>query len=172
MSQNLTRHQRVSCKSLYVYKIVSTPKIVNNEYQINLDRQGKGNGTEKLRNIDSDVSGLIKLKTEYPNNPNIAYLNISSVSEKLTNLRELRLKTLIDILQIDETAMLDSSYSNAKFHIIEYQFPPLRKDRNQNGGGNLVCTKGGIKAKRLEFLEGNTVKISAKNELFPKRNKE
>ena len=105
MSQNLTRHQRVSCKSLYVYKIVNTPKIVNNEYQINLDRQGKGNGTEKLRNIDSDVSGLIKLKTEYPNNPNIAYLNISSLSEKLTNLRELRLKTLIDILQIDETAM-------------------------------------------------------------------
>lgn len=165
MSQNLTRHQRVSCKSLYVYKIVNTPKIVNNEYQINLDRQGKGN-------IDSDVSGLIKLKTEYPNNPNIAYLNISSLSEKLTNLRELRLKTLIDILQIDETAMLDSSYTNAKFHIIEYQFPPLRKDRNQNGGGNLVCKKDRIKAKRLEFLEGNTVKISAKNELFPKRNKE
>lgn len=165
MSQNLTRHQRVSCKSLYIYKIVNTPKIVNNEYQINLDRQGKGN-------IDSDVSGLIKLKTEYPNNPNIAYLNISSLSEKLTNLRELRLKTLIDILQIDETAMLDSSYTNAKFHIIEYQFPPLRKDRNQNGGGNLVCKKDRIKAKRLEFLEGNTVKISAKNELFPKRNKE
>ena len=43
--------------------------------------------------------------------------------------------------------MLDSFYPNAKFYKNEYLSPPLLKDRNQNGGGNIVYIKEGIKEK-------------------------
>ena len=118
-----------------------------------MDKQIKGGNKEILSNIESDVSGLVKLRNDYINNPSIGYLNINSLSEKIIYLREICLKTSIDILCVDE-AKLDSSYPNAQFHIDGYQFPPFRKDRNNYGGGKMVYIRDGIIAKRLENLEG------------------
>ena len=87
------------------------------------------------------------------NNPSIGYLNINSLFEKIIYLREICLKTSIDILCVDETK-LDSSYPNAQFHIDGCQFPPFRKDRNKYGGGKMVYIRDGIIAKHLENLEG------------------
>ena len=98
-----------------------------------------------------DLSGLIKLRKENPNNPNIAYLNINSLRKKI--LRAICLKSSIDILCVDETK-LDASYQNAQFHIEGYQFPPFRRDRNKHGGGKMVFVRNDIIAKRLESLEG------------------
>ena len=40
----------------------------------------------------------------------------------------------MDLLCIDETK-LDASFPNAQFHIEGYQYPPFRRDRGENGGG-------------------------------------
>ena len=95
-----------------------------------MDEKIKGDSKENLSNIESDVSGLVKLRTVYKNNPSIGCLNISSLSEDIIYLRETCFKTSIDILCIDETT-LDSSYTNAQFQIDRYQFPPFWKDRNK-----------------------------------------
>ena len=52
-----------------------------------LGRQGKGDCKENIFNIKSDVLGLIKLRKEYPNNRNIRYSNINSLSENIINLQ-------------------------------------------------------------------------------------
>ena len=100
--------------------------------------------TEKSK---SDLLGLIKLRKENLNNPNIAYPNINSLTEKIISLREMCLRSSIDILCLDETK-LDASYPNAQFHIEGYQFPPFRRDRNKHGGGKMVFARNGIIAKK------------------------
>ena len=59
---------------------------------------------------------LIKLRKENPNNANIAYLNINTLTEKIISLPEICRKSSIDILCVDEIK-LDASYLNAQFHI-------------------------------------------------------
>ena len=118
-----------------------------------MHKQIKCDDKENLSNIESDVSGLVKLRKDYINNPSIGYLNINSLSEKVIYLREICRKTSINILCVDETK-LDSPYPNAQFHIDGYQFPPFRKDRNNYGGGKMVYIRDGIIAKHLENLEG------------------
>ena len=112
----------------------------------------------------SDLPGLIKLRKENTNNPNIAYFNINSLREKLISLQEICLKSSIDVLCVNETE-LDASYPNAQFHIEGYQFPPFRRNRNKHSGGKMVFVRNGITAKRLESLEGKeseTICISKK----------
>ena len=89
--------------------------------------------TEKSK---SDLLGLIKLRKENPNDLNIAYLNINNLREKIISLREIYIKSSIDVLCVNETK-LDASYPNAQFHIEGYQFPPCRRDRNKHGGGKM-----------------------------------
>ena len=134
--------------------IKATKNVVDKEYETKIfDKQIRGDDKDNLSNIESDVSGLVKLRKDYINNPSIGYLNINSRSEEIISLREICLKTSIDILCVDEMK-LDSSYPNAQFHIDGYQFPPFRKDRHKYGGGKMVYTRDGIIAKRLENLEG------------------
>ena len=52
----------------------------------------------------------------------------------MTQLREVCGKAPMDLLCIDETK-LDASFPNAQFHIEGYQYPPFRRDRGENGGG-------------------------------------
>ena len=85
---------------------------------------------KKWSNIESDVSGIVKLKKHYLNNPSVGNLNINSHSEKIISLREICLKISIDILCVDEKK-LDFFFPNAQFHIDGYHFPPFRKDRNK-----------------------------------------
>ena len=50
-----------------------------------MDKQIRGDDKDNLRNIESDVSGLLKLRKDYINNPSIGYLNINrkdNLSEK------------------------------------------------------------------------------------------
>ena len=113
----------------------------------------KDDNKENVSNIESDVSGLVKLRKNYIYNPSIGYLNINSLSEKIIYLREIYFKTSVDIICADE-AKLNSSYPNAKFHIDRYQFSPIREDRNNYGGGKMVYIRDITIAKRLENLEG------------------
>ena len=159
-AKNLLNAIRRWCESndlffnIYGKSFIKATKNGNKEYETKiLDKQIWGDDKDNLNNIESDVSGLVKLRKDYINNPSIGYLNINSRSEEIISLREICLKTSIDILCVDEMK-LDSSYPNAQFHIDGYQFPPFRKDRHKYGGGKMVYTRDGIIAKRLENLEG------------------
>ena len=121
---------------------VSSP---NNNLHKTLDKAKRDSEIKDLTKASkSDLSGLIKLRKENLNNPNIAYLNINSLREKIIRLREICLKSSIDILCVDETK-LDACYPNAQFHIEGYQFPPFRRDRNKHGGGKMVFVRNGKK---------------------------
>ena len=130
---------------------VTLPK--NNLNKILDNAQRNSEIKDLIEKSKSDLLGLIKLRKENPNNPNIAYLNINSLKEKIINLREICLKSSIDILCVDETK-LDASYPNVQFHIEGYQFPPFRRDRNKHGGGKMVFVRNNIIAQRLESLQG------------------
>ena len=74
----------------------------------------------KNTNHKLDIEELINLRKLYTNNPIIEYLNINSLKNKITQLREVCRKAPIDVLCIDETK-LDASFSDAQFHIEGYQ---------------------------------------------------
>ena len=88
------------------------------------------------------MSGVIKHRKENPNNPNIAYLNINSLRQ---SLREICLKSSIDIICVNEIK-LDASYPKAQFHIDGYQF---RRDRNNHGGRKMVFVRNGKKSETI-----------------------
>ena len=79
----------------------------------------------KNTNHNLDIEELINLRKLYINNPIIGYLNINSLRNKITQLREVCGKPPIDLLCIDETK-LDASFSDAQFHIEGYQYLPFR----------------------------------------------
>ena len=54
-----------------------------------MDKQITGDDKDNLSNIESNVSGLVKLRKDYINNPSIGYLNINSLSEKIISQRNL-----------------------------------------------------------------------------------
>ena len=83
-------------------------------------------------NIKTDLSNLIDLRRQNINNPMIGYLKINSLCNNST----------LNIFCIEETK-IDSPFPDAQFHTDGYQFPPLRKGRNQNGGGIVYIYKGG-----------------------------
>ena len=90
--------------------------------------------SNKAKNANHNLDiGLINLRKLYTNNPIIGYLNINSPRNRITRLREVRSKALIDLLCIDETK-LDASFPDAQFHTEGYQYPPFRQDRDKNSG--------------------------------------
>ena len=71
-------------------------------------------------------------------------------------------KSLVVIFYTDKTKT-DSSFSDTQFLIDGYQFPPLRNDRNQNGGRKIVFIKvvkttNNNNNKRLTAFQGKTSK--------------
>ena len=86
----------------------------------------------------------------------IGYLNINSLRNKISDVREILFNASIDILCIDETK-LDCSFPESQFCIDGYNFPPFRRDRNNYGGGKIVYIKEGIISKRLNQLEGTNM---------------
>ena len=63
----------------------------NNVFFINTDSESEllresVTGDKKINNLESDVSGLINLREEFPNNPMIGYLNINSLGNQINYL--------------------------------------------------------------------------------------
>ena len=101
----------------------------------------------------SDLQILRKLKLKYPRNPLIGYLNINSLRNKITNIRELIGRLQLDYFVISETKF-DSSFPSAQFHVGDYEIRN-RRNRNKSGGGLIEFVKKGITTKRLKDLETN-----------------
>ena len=112
----------------------------------------KGSVRTSRNNMDLDIDGLIHLRVNNPFNPIVGYLNINSLRNKIDDLREVCKKVQIDILCIDETK-LDDSFPDSQFKINGYQFPFLRRDRDNRGEGKIVFIKQGLIVNRLKQLE-------------------
>ena len=78
---------------------------------------------------------------------------MKSFRKKIISLREICLKSSINILCDDETK-LDVSYPNPQFNIEGYQFPPFCRDKNKHSRGKMVFERNDIIPKRPESLGG------------------
>ena len=61
-------------------------------------------------------------------------------------------KSSLEITSIDETK-LDESSPDQPFKIDGHQFPPLTRDRDKHGGGNVVFVKEGLIVNRIKEIE-------------------
>ena len=82
-----------------------------------MDQQIRDDDKDNLSNIESDISGLVKLRKDYTNNPSIGFLNINNLSEKIIYLREIYFKTPVDILCVD----IKTSSTNLLLHQVKLQ---------------------------------------------------
>ena len=106
---------------------------------MNFSQQSKSIANDVISpNIEINLPKLIDLRRNNINNPVIGYLNINCLRNKIDDL--IRNKSPVDIFCIGETK-IDSSFPGAQFHIDVCRFPPLPKDRNQNGRGKCVYIK-------------------------------
>ena len=82
-----------------------------------------------------------------PNNPIVGFLNINSLRNKIINLRNVAKKCLPDVLLIEETK-LSAEFKTEIFLLNNYQ-PPMRRDRNEHGGGLMQYARRGVVCNRL-----------------------
>ena len=83
--------------------------------------------------MDLDIDGLIHLSVNNRFNHVVGYLKINSLINKMDDLREICKKVQINIICVDETK-LDDSLPDSQFKVNGYQFPVLRRDRDNRGG--------------------------------------
>ena len=112
----------------------------------------KGSVRTSGNSMNLDIDCIIHLRINNPFNPIVGYLNINSLRNKIDDFREVCKKVEIDILCIDETK-LDDSFTDSQFKIKGYQFPFLRKDRDNRGGEKFVFIKQGLIVNRLKQLK-------------------
>ena len=145
-------------------------KIINNQ---NYSKLQKGNSHIVSKNItqteasfDSlidkkciDITNLKligKNKVEYPS---ISYLNINSLRNKITDLKQIICDIQPTILTISETK-LDKSFPNAQFLIDGYYNPgEFRKDNTSTSGGMVTFVKSGTPCQRLYEYEPSSSEI-------------
>ena len=107
--------------------------------------------------VSCDIDALFSLRTTFQNNPLIGFLNINSLRNKIIDLRVIVERCLPDILVIEETK-LSSDFKTENFLISNYQ-KPLRKDRNENGGGLMQFVRKGMVCNRIPSLEPQSLEI-------------
>ena len=78
---------------------------------------------------------LKQYRCKYAKNPVILYYNVNSFRYKFTELSQILVDSLVDILIIGESK-LDNSFLDAQFHVDNYTLH--RCDRNAHGGGVMV----------------------------------
>ena len=101
----------------------------------------------------SELQILRKLRLKYPRNPLLGYLNINSVKNKITDVREMIGRLQLDYFVISDTK-LDSSFPSAQFHIGDYEIRN-RRNRDKSGGELIEFVKKGIITKRHKDLQTN-----------------
>ena len=100
--------------------------------------------------MNSDIYSTLKsLKLKYFNKIVIAHLNINSLRNKFDLLSDI-VKDNIDILLISETK-IDESFPISAFLLPGFS-PPIRRDRNANGGGVLLYIRSDIPSRELHDI--------------------
>ena len=101
--------------------------------------------------LSGDLENLFGLRVQYHNHPLIGFLNINSLRHKIVDLRIIVEKFLPDILVIEETK-LNSEFKMKTFLMNNYQ-TPMRRDRNEFGGGLMQYVRKGVVCSRVPLFE-------------------
>ena len=101
--------------------------------------------------LSDDLENLFGLRVQYHNHPLIGFLNINSLRHKIVDLRIIVEKFLPDILVIEETK-LNSEFKMKTFLMNNYQ-TPMRRDRNEFGGGLMQYVRKGVVCSRVPLFE-------------------
>ena len=81
------------------------------------------------------MQGIAKIRQKYIKYPQIRYLNVNSLRNKIHDIRNLVSQISPTILSISETK-IDNIFPDSQFFIDNYQNPKdYRKDRTKEGGG-------------------------------------
>ena len=113
--------------------------------------------------------GIAKKRLEKINNPQISYLNVNSLRNKIHDIRDLTSQLLPTILAMSETK-IDKSFPDSQFFIEGYQNPKdFRKDRTKDGGGLITFIKNGIPNRRISKMEPLDLEIMCIEVDFGKR---
>ena len=104
---------------------------------------------------DDEINRLFQLRTKHHNNPLLGFLNINSLRYKIVDLREVAEHCLPDVLVIEETK-LNEDFKTELFVMNNYQYP-MRRDRNEFGGGIMQYARKGVVCNRITACETQTV---------------
>ena len=107
--------------------------------------------TSDHSDVSCDIDRFFELRTKYYKNPMLAFLNINSLRNKIIDLREIAERCLPDLFLIEETK-LNPSIKTETLLMKDYQ-NPLRRDRNEFGGGLMLYARTGIVCNRVNSLE-------------------
>ena len=119
-----------------------------------------------LDDIDLDLEGLKDLKSKNFHNPFISHLNINSLRYKITELREILMKSNLEIFTVSETK-LDDQFPDNLFHVDGYHI--FRRDRNSFGGGLMTFIKSDIPSRRREQFESAHIEMTCVEITISKR---
>ena len=100
------------------------------------------------KTLVSSLEGLYNLRTFYPKNIILSYINVNSIRNKLDDWKFLLGKSL-DIMCISETK-LDETFPTAQFAIEGFS-RPYRLDVTPNSGGLLFYVKVNLSFKLIRF---------------------
>ena len=94
---------------------------------------------------------LKKDRLNYSQNRFIGYLNINSIRNKVSDIREISGKLQLDYFVLSETK-IDESFPSAQFNIHDYEIRN-RRDRDKHGGGFIEFVRKGFITKRMKEYE-------------------
>ena len=104
---------------------------------------------------------------KFLHDPLIAYLNINSLRNKVTDLGEILKDLLLDYLVISETK-LDESFPNAQFKLNGYEVR-ARRERHKHGGGLTEFVRQDFICKRLKNMNLIVVSLSVLSLQFQRK---
>ena len=131
---------------------------ITNAYNTPSERSfSASSDTSTQPNILNDIGEIFNLRTKNPNTPLIGFLNINSLRNKITDLRLVMERCLPDVLVIEETK-LNSDFKTEIFLINNYQ-KPIRRDRNEFGGGLMQFVRKGVVSNRISTFESPAIEI-------------
>ena len=107
------------------------------------------------------------MRIKNQNTPLIGFLNVNSLRNKITDLRLVMERCLPDILVIEETK-LNSDFKTESFLINNYQ-KPIRRDRNEFGGGLMQFVRKGVVCNRASALESHAIEIICSDPMVSKK---
>ena len=91
---------------------------------------------------------LKKDRLNYLRHPLIGYLNINSIRNKISDIREVFGKLQLDYFVSSETK-IDESFPSAQFNIDDYEIRN-RRYRDKHGGGLIEVVRKGFITKRMK----------------------
>ena len=106
------------------------------------------NTNKDAHSIDcTDLQTLKKDKLNYPRSPPIDYLDINSIRNKISDIRELFGKLQLDYFVFSETKT-DKRFPAAQFNIHNYEIRN-RMDTDKHGGGLIEVFRKSFVIKRV-----------------------